>query len=156
MFRQITTALAALFIIATATACVARPSQTVPGGTDLVGPRWSGALLPRGQPSISGNAVVSPASGTSETVAVISIQGPPSARAVLPWGIYEGACGSSGRVLGSAAAYPLIQMRADGTGQATAMLPIEVPTVGTYHARVQLAPPQAGVVACGELRNGAR
>jgi hypothetical protein len=139
-------------------ACATAPAiETRAGDVDPATNRWSGRLLPRAQPPLAASVVMSPVNGTNETVAVISVQGAPqSARGPLAWRVYHGSCEGAPSVFGSAADYPVLALRADGTGQATATIRQPTPTSGIFHARLHPSPTRLGeVLACGTLQLGA-
>jgi len=89
--------------------------------------------------------------GSAKTVATISISnaGPSG---VHPWHVYQGQCGDDGAVVGTATAYPPLNVDRDGTATASANLPLELPTSGTYYVAVNAsAANMQTVVACGNL-----
>ncbi len=69
-----------------------------------------------------------------------------------PWHLYEGKCGDNGVVVGSASAYPPLNVNQQGTATAAATLPLELPTTGMYYVAVNAsAANMETVVACGNL-----
>ena len=128
-------------------ACAGRQPDSVP--SPLAGPRWAAVLLPLGT-TIDGSAAVSPASN-NQTMAVASITGA-RAGAEHPWHIHQGRCGSNGPIVGPMTAYPPFRVRADGTAQAAASLPMPTPASGNYYVNVHLSAAEMGtIVACGNL-----
>ena len=155
--RPSATAALGVVILVLTTACAGRSPQaprTPP--RDASPARWSGALLPRGTPPVSGNAVLTPSSDSTRLIAIVSLRGSPSAVAVHPWRVVAGPCGQSGPIVGAAVDYPPIQMRVDGTGHASATLRAQAPAGAAYSVQVfrSAADPQT-VIACGDLRLGA-
>lgn len=69
-----------------------------------------------------------------------------------PWHVYEGKCGDSAVVVGSATAYPMLNVNQQGTATSTATLPLELPTSGAYYVAVNAsAANMETIVACGNL-----
>lgn len=143
----------AVLLVALA-ACASAPAVEMRAGEVATGGRWTGRLLPRAQPPLAANVVMSPVNGVDETVAVISVHGaPPSASGPLAWRVYRGSCEGTANVFGAPADYPVIPLRADGTGQATATIRLPTPTSGVFHARLHPSPTRLGeVLACGILQ----
>ena len=71
-----------------------------------------------------------------------------------PWHLYEGKCGDNGVVVGSASAYPPLNVNQQGTATAAATLPLELPTTGMHYVAVNAsAANMETVVACGTLHH---
>ncbi len=69
-----------------------------------------------------------------------------------PWQLHRGQCGSDAGVVGSAAQYPAAKVGGDGRASASANVPLETPTEGSYFVVVQAsAANDAVTVACGNL-----
>lgn len=150
-----TTVLAAVIAVLLTTACAGRSAtvtSTADGDVGSPSGRWSGQLLPRGQPPLGGNVVIAPSSNEHEMVVILSVSGAPSLTQALAWRLYQGTCGSSGVVVGTAGEYPPVVMRTDGSGESTATLEEDVPTRGVYSVRVFAnTSPGAPLVACGDV-----
>ena len=88
---------------------------------------------------------------SSETEAYVSIQNAaPGGR--HPWHVHLGQCGSDQGILGPADAYPPLKVGGNGKADATAKLPMPVPTTGQYFINVHASPTNMGtIVACGNL-----
>jgi len=89
--------------------------------------------------------------GSGKSVATVNITnaGPGG---VHPWHVYQGQCGDNGPVVGSATAYPPLNVAGDGTATAMTTLPLELPTSGTYYVAVNAsAGNMQTVVACGNF-----
>jgi hypothetical protein len=66
--------------------------------------------------------------------------------------VYQGRCGDNGAVVGTATAYPPLNVNGAGTATAIATLPLELPTSGTYYVAVNAsAANMQTVLACGNL-----
>ena len=69
-----------------------------------------------------------------------------------PWHVHVGQCGNDQGILGSAEAYPLLEVGGNGQAQATAVVPVAVPTSGQYFVNVHASPNNLGtIIACGNL-----
>ncbi|HEU0052203.1 MAG TPA: hypothetical protein VFQ39_03455 [Longimicrobium sp.] len=111
--------------------------------------QWRSAVLPVEGSGVSGSATVDRVDGG--TRAGVTINGTPGG--VLPWHIHEGRCGTEGRIVGPATAYPLLHVGDDGHATAMAHLTdVKLNRTRDYHVDVH---PSAGrlteVVACGAL-----
>jgi hypothetical protein len=150
----------ACLAVAATVGCAARTTTATRTADGDVALRWSASVSPIASsppliPPITGNATLSPSSGERQSVAVLSLESAPGLGAVLPWRLYHGGCEGGGTLLGSPGDYPFLQLRADGTGQATATLPIEVPSSGVLSVRVYGSPNRLDApIACGVLRQG--
>ncbi len=91
------------------------------------------------------------AHGSGKSVATIAISNA-APSGVHPWHVYQGQCGDNGAVVGSATAYPPLNVNAAGTATAMASLPLELPTSGAYYVAVNAsAANMQTVLACGNL-----
>jgi hypothetical protein len=113
--------------------------------------RWSASLIPRPESELPlvARALMVPGHGTQESYAILSIsRGHPGHR--LSWHVHIGSCATPGAILGTNELYPALVIKADGNGQATAALPLDIPRSGLYH--VDLHPSRATtILACGDL-----
>ena len=149
------TVLGALALGATLAGCAARgpaagdPAADVEAGD---GARRVARLIARTTPPVGGSASLSPASGGG-LLAEVRLQGSPSANVAYPWRLFSGTCGvRGGAILGHAVDYPIIQMQANGIGEAQAYLHGEEPG-GAVHVRVYASSTNATIIACGDFRN---
>lgn len=91
------------------------------------------------------------ASGPNKSVATVSITNA-APKGAHPWHVYQGQCGDDGAVLGTASAYPLLNVDNDGHASASATLPLQLPTTGTYYVMVNAsAANMQTILACGNL-----
>jgi len=91
------------------------------------------------------------ASGQKKSLATVSITNA-APKGAHPWHVYEGQCGDDGAVVGSASSYPLLNVANDGHATASATLPLELPTSGSYYVVVNAsAANMQTVLACGNL-----
>ncbi len=115
-------------------------------------PAWTGQLLSRGSPFISGNAQVRPSSDEKSMFVTISLLGPPSTTMALGWRLERGLCGSPGVLMGRPGDYPAIVIHSDGTGESAAGINEPVPTSGAYSVRLFTSPARgARMLSCGDL-----
>lgn len=89
--------------------------------------------------------------GEGKSVATVSISNAAPSGS-HPWHVYQGKCGDSAVVVGSATAYPMLNVNQQGTATSAATLPLELPTTGTYYVAVNAsAKNMETIVACGNL-----
>ncbi len=100
--------------------------------------------------SLSGSAVVAPASG-SETSATVMISGAMSGE-TYPWHVHVGTCGNDQGIVGPPASYTPITADASGKGQVSVTLPYSTPTTGSYMINVHH---MGKIVSCGQLSTSA-
>lgn len=139
-----------------ATACAGgganSTTSTAAGDVALAPARWTGQLLPRGDPPLGGRIAISPSTTDGGMVVVLSVSGPPSMSEALGWRLVQGACGTSGVLVGRPGDYTPVVMRSDGSGQSTATIDQDVPGSGIYSVRVYATTsPGAPLLACGDL-----
>jgi len=78
-------------------------------------------------------------------------------KAVHPWHVHRGECGSDQGIAGPADAYPALKVDGDGRAQATAELAVTMPRSGRYFINVHASPSNMSkIVACGNLAPPAR
>ncbi len=116
--------------------------------------RWNATLSTPGDMTgavdLHGTATLV-AHGSGKSVANITISNA-APSGVHPWHVYQGQCGDKGAVVGSATAYPPLNVDREGTATAAATLPLELPTSGAYYVAVNAsAANMETVVACGNL-----
>lgn len=113
-------------------------------------PRWVGTLSPKAGASVTGTIALE-ALGADSTRIQISVRGA-DPNTTLPWHMHSGTCGNSAQVIGSAAAYKPVAVGPDGTGSATAVLPLPAPASGDYVVNVHQSPGDMRAIACGQLK----
>ena len=73
-------------------------------------------------------------------------------KAVHPWHVHRGECGSDQGVAGPADAYPPLKVKDDGRAEASAKLATSLPRTGRYFVNVHASPKNMSmIVACGNL-----
>ena len=117
--------------------------------TDRIGD-WEASLAAQGNSGVLGAVAARSAAATS--AASITISGAtPGAR--HPWHIHRGTCGSNGAIVGSAAAYPVLEVGSNGIASASAQLDVHLDEGGLYYVNVHRSPTDLGtIVSCGALR----
>ena len=141
--------------VAALAGCAARGPAAGDPAADVEAPdggRRVARLVARLSPPVGGTASLSPASGGG-LFAEIRVQGSPAANVAYPWRLFTGSCGvRGGTILGRGVDYPIIQMQANGIGEAQAHLQGEEPG-GAVHVRVYASTTNATVIACGDFRS---
>lgn len=113
-------------------------------------PSWRVATNPSGNTGPNAEGIVR--GGAEATTIHIDLDsGEPGA--TYPWHIHSGECADSQPpVVGSADAYPPIQVGDDGEGDAEATIAATLEPDGDYIVNVHLSPTQLdSIVSCGEL-----
>ncbi|MGH7566518.1 MAG: hypothetical protein ACREK2_06790 [Gemmatimonadota bacterium] len=113
-------------------------------------PGWRAAAEPAGGTGPNAEALVR--GGAEGTHVVIDLDGG-EAGAIYPWHIHSGNCGDAQPpIVGSASAYPPIQVGDGGEGDAEASVDATLDGDGDYIVNVHLSPTQLdSIVACGKL-----
>lgn len=112
-------------------------------------PAWEALVSKVAETDVHGEVAVRATTG-GDTFASISLDG--EAGANYPWHVHAGECGSGGPIVGSATAYPVIGMNAEGEGTAEATLDVALDPEADYYINVHASPDDLGtIVACGEL-----
>ena len=113
---------------------------------------WSATLSGSVGSALRGQATAEPtASGTRVRITLGDLA--PGAR--LPWHVHQGRCGSQGEIVGTPAAYPVLESPSGGEASATAELGLRLDPALSYHVNVHASPDDLGeIVACGRLRRG--
>jgi hypothetical protein len=100
---------------------------------------------------MNGSAAMAPSSKSGNTTVSLDLANA-TPGGLHPWQLHRGQCGSDEGVVGSAAQYPAAKVGRDGRATASANVPIETPTRGSYFVVVQASAANDGVtVACGNL-----
>jgi hypothetical protein len=143
--RQAAVALAAAGLLL-AGGCASRSSVAPPS------PRvddWAGTLQPQGGSTIRGAVLLRTGHGQTGVSVTVAGARPGSQH---PWHIRAGVCGSSGPVVGAAAAYPVLQVNSAGDASASAVLDVQLTEGAAYYVNVQRSPSDTATIdACGEL-----
>lgn len=113
-------------------------------------PAWRAAANPAGDMGPNAEAIVR--GGASATTVHVDLDGG-EAGATYPWHIHSGNCGDAQPpVVGAADAYPPIQVRDSGEGDAEATIDTTLDPDGDYILNIHLSPARLdSIVACGEL-----
>jgi hypothetical protein len=121
-----------------------------------VGTRWNAVL--NTPPELAGVAeirgqgwVAADPKNQGQIVAYVSISNAVP-KAVHPWHVHRGECGSDQGVAGPADAYPPLKVKDDGRAEATAHLATSLPRTGRFFINVHASPKNMKtIVACGNL-----
>ncbi len=113
-------------------------------------PMWRATLEPKDGSKVSGTVTVE-AVGTDSSRATIEVSGAKPGSA-LPWHLHNGACGAAGAVIGSAAAYPALQVDKNGSAKAVVTLAVTTPVSGEYSVNVHASASNMTPIACGALK----
>jgi superoxide dismutase, Cu-Zn family len=99
--------------------------------------------------AVSGRAVAHPMDERTHVTASLSGA---EANATHPWHVHTGSCGSGGGIVGSAGAYPALEVGDDGQASAEATIEVVLQPAESYHVNVHASPDNmATIVACGDL-----
>lgn len=97
-----------------------------------------------------GSASIHQEDGSSVMRIQVALQGPPG-RSAYHWRVMTGTCGvASGALVGELRDYPVIQMQADGSARAVAVLPAR--QASTLSVRIYQPTSLQQHVACGDFR----
>jgi hypothetical protein len=100
---------------------------------------------------MNGSASMIPGSKSGNTTVSLNLANA-SPGGLHPWQLHRGQCGSDDGVVGSATEYPAAKVGGDGRASASANVPLETPTSGSYFVVVQASAANGAVtVACGNL-----
>jgi hypothetical protein len=112
---------------------------------------WEASLSAVNNSGVRGSAGVQSAGVGSG--ARISIEGA-TLGGQHPWHVHVGRCGSGGAVVGSANAYPVLQVGSDGRASATASIGVALRENESYHVNVHRSLTDLGtIISCGNLSN---
>jgi hypothetical protein len=117
--------------------------------------RWHATLASpadlAGAVQMNGSASMAPATKSGNTTVALNLANA-TPGGVHPWQLHRGQCGSDNGVVGSEAAYPAAKVGSNGRATASANLPLETPTAGSYFVIVEAsAANNSVIVACGNL-----
>ncbi|MGH7626639.1 MAG: hypothetical protein ACREOJ_15160 [Gemmatimonadaceae bacterium] len=104
-----------------------------------------------GAMQVSGRASMAPGSNHDQTIVSLTLSNA-TPGGVHPWEIHHGQCATDAGIIGQANAYAPIKIENDGTGSASATLPLVTPDSGSYFIAVRASTANPGlVVACGNF-----
>lgn len=137
-------------------ACSAREEDDDDDDLDFDATDWSAQLSARPGSAVQGSSTlrsVGLEGGAGTSTASASIGGAlPGAR--HPWHVHAGTCASGGPIVGDPAAYPVLEVGADGRASATASVAVGLDDDAAYFVNVHRSPSDlATIVACGDLRD---
>jgi hypothetical protein len=117
--------------------------------------RWHATLATpaelAGAVQMNGSASMAPGTKTGNTTVSLDLANA-TPGGLHPWQLHRGQCGADAGVVGSVAAYPAAKVGSDGHATASANLPLDTPTSGSYFVIVTAsAANNAMIVACGNL-----
>jgi hypothetical protein len=136
------------------------PAASAPSAGGAPAPAAAVAVMPmsatlEGVASpVTGQARLLPGATDAEVRASVTISNSLAGLA-HPWSVRAGRCGEAGARRGGAGTYPPLEVRADGTAEATATLPIAMPVNAAHSVAVQRSRSDSTVIACGVLTPGA-
>lgn len=117
--------------------------------------RWHGNIASpaalAGVVQMTGEATMAPGSSEGNTTVTLSVaNATPGGR--HPWELHRGQCGDDQGVFGPADAYKAIEIGGDGRATASARVPLETPTAGSYFVSVRASAANGETtIACGNL-----
>lgn len=104
-----------------------------------------------GAVQINGSATMAPGGRRGNTTVSLDLANA-TPGGLHPWQLHRGQCGSDDGMVGQSSAFPEAQVGRDGRAKASASLPFETPTSGSYFVTVRAsAGNNAVTVACGNL-----
>jgi hypothetical protein len=100
---------------------------------------------------MNGSATMAPATTRGNTAVSLDLANA-TPGGLHPWQLHRGQCGADQGIVGSPAAYPTAKVGRNGRAQASAHVPYDTPTAGSYFVIVRAsAANDAVTVACGNL-----
>jgi hypothetical protein len=104
-----------------------------------------------GAMQVNGRASMAPGANEEQTRVSLTLSNA-TPGGVHPWEIHHGQCQTDAGIIGQANAYPPIKIANDGTGSASATLPMTLPDSGSYFVAVRASTANPDlVVACGNF-----
>jgi hypothetical protein len=104
-----------------------------------------------GAVQMNGSASMAPGTKSGNTTVVLDLANA-TPGGLHPWQMHRGQCGADEGVFGAADAYQAAKVGRDGRATASANLPLDTPTTGSYFVIVRAsAANDAVTVACGNL-----
>jgi hypothetical protein len=131
------------------------PAVEVSAKDENLNSRWHANLASpadlAGAVQMNGSASMSPATKPGNTTVALDLANA-TPGGLHPWQLHRGQCGTDEGMVGSAGAYPVAEVGKDGHAAASANLPFDAPTTGSYFVMVRAsAANDAVTVACGNL-----
>jgi hypothetical protein len=100
---------------------------------------------------VNGRASMAPGANDAQTRVSLTLSNA-TPGGVHPWEVHHGQCQTDAGIIGQANAYPPIKIANDGTGSASATLPMTLPDSGSYFVAVRASTANPDlVVACGNF-----
>ncbi len=126
-------------------------------GMEMGSMMWSGQLTAQpGHEGMSGSVQANSTAGGTSVAIRFTGQGMEGMTHTHPWHIHAGTCGSGGAIVGDPAAYPPLQVGADGSATAAATITPALEAGQEYYVNVHASPEDLGtIVACAQLAHGA-
>jgi len=117
--------------------------------------RWHATLASpadlAGAVQMNGTATMAPGAKGDKTDVVLALANA-TPGGVHPWQLHRGQCGADDGVFGPADAYQPATVNSDGRASASATVPLQTPTTGSYFVIVRASAANAATtVACGNL-----
>ena len=103
---------------------------------------------------VAGEARLLPGATDAEIRATVTIRNSLVGLA-HPWAVRAGRCGEAGARRGGPETYPPLEVRPDGTAEASATLPIAMPVNAAHSVTIMRSRSDSTVIACGVLTPGA-
>ena len=134
-------------------ACSSRGEENDSDDIDFDATDWSAQLSARLSSGVTGTASgrsVGFVGGAGTATASVEIRGAaPGAR--HPWHVHSGTCATGGPIVGEANDYPVLEIEADGTDEATAAIEAGMNDETRYHVNVHRSAADLTVISCGDL-----
>ena len=145
----------AVFTLAACNPFHHKPAVEVSTRDANVNSRWHASLVSpadlAGAVQMSGSASMVPGSSSGNTAVSLRLANA-SPGGVHPWAVHRGQCGADEGVLGPSDAYQPAKVSDDGRAAASATLPLETPTAGSYFVSVRASAANGEtIIACGNL-----
>ena len=134
-------------------ACSSRGEENDGDDVDFDATDWSTQLSSRAGTSVRGSATsrsIGFEGGAGTATASIDVTGA-AAGARHPWHVHTGTCATGGPIVGEANDYPVLEIGADGTDDATAAIEAGMSDEQRYHVNVHRSPSDLTVISCGDL-----
>lgn len=136
-------------IVATATACIARPGNL--DRTLEPGAQWSAVIAPATTEGVRGSFTFIRLDPPGQTRAIISLAGG-APGAIIPWHVHYGRCGDDGSIVGKPGSYPPLALGSTGRLEATAQIPVTLESGTRYFLHLHVSPAEMKTVAaCAAL-----
>jgi len=154
IYRLITLAASALIFAACNPFHVGQAVQMSAQDVNL-NARWHGNIASpatlAGAVQMTGEATMAPGSNAGNTTVTLDVaNATPGGR--HPWALHYGQCGDDRGIFGPQDAYKALEVGGDGRATASARVPLETPTTGSYFVSVQASAANADMtIACGNL-----